>query len=76
MISKAKISYCKHRQQQVNQGIWWCDCQFDKDFMKSLTPLEQMNIMECDCGRCPFKDEVEIYYDSETSISWEKVSEI
>lgn len=76
MITKAKISYCKHFQQQVNQGVWWCDCQFDKDFMKSISPLEQMRIMNCDCGPCHFRNEVEIYYDDASSIQWEKISEI
>lgn len=38
---------CKHHQHLINQGIWWCELQYDKS---------NPNIgyyMNCDCERCP-----------------------
>lgn len=65
---KCKITSCKYRGHQVNQGIWWCERQFDKDFLKMLSEEEREIIYACDCNICPFIDSIEL--------KWEMVSEI
>ncbi len=61
---------CKHLGHQINQGIWWCNRQFDKDFMKTLPPYGLTIISECDCKNCPY---IEF---GPFEIEWELVSEI
>ena len=60
-----KFNMCKHYQQLINQGIWWCDNQYNKS---------SPNIgyyLNCDCERCPEKDlpenQIGIWIESVTS---------
>ena len=66
---------CKYMQQNVNQGIWWCDLQFkDKD--------SNTVHLNCDCRNCPDREEEDYgplsftTANSKSFIEWEKVSEI
>lgn len=70
------MSYCKHFGQQVNQGTWWCNRQFDKDFLKTLNQEELDMIYCCNCNGCHLKEPVCDEWKVDSAISWEKVSEI
>ena len=76
------MSYCKYLGQEVNLGTWWCNRQFDKDFLKMLNQKELDDALDiiyrCNCDNCSFKEPAlyEMKATSENSVVWEKVSEI